>query len=193
MTNVHGEQIDIPSLVTELQSVGAVLSTPTITLVVETGAVVLGANSYVAVNDAVTYCAARGVSLGSNSDAVIILLIKAADWLNSKEQAFQGKRVSVAQSLSWPRTDACLFDDDILDTVIPDRVKQAQCELVRAMAQNIDILPNGSDGNIRRERITAQTEIEYFQGVSIPSLPTVDRLLKPLYISRGYGLTTARG
>lgn len=193
MTKVHGEQLDIASVVTALQSVGAVLTTPTISIIVEDGTVVYNANSYATVQEAVNYAAARGTSLGSNSDVIIKQLIVASDWIDSKELNFQGKRVEATQTLCWPRTDVCLFDEDVSAITIPNRVKFAQIELVIAQVNKVVLQPVGTRSNIKRERITRDFEVEFFASSATPRLPTVDALLKPLCKSRGYGLIAGRG
>jgi hypothetical protein len=193
MTLVNGEQIDLISLETALREAGAVLTVPTVNLIIENGTLVANANSYVTLQEIVDYATRRNVSLGANSDVIIRQLIIATDYIDGREQAFQGKRVSSTQSLCWPRTDVCLFDEDILDTVIPSRLKRAQMELVLAQAQGVTLLPVGTRANIKRERISNNVEIEFFNSTATPSLPMVDKWLQPLYISRGLGLAVVRG
>lgn len=193
MTLVHGEQIDLDSLEAALREAGAVLTVPTVSLIVETGSIVASANSYVTLQEVVDYAARRNVSLGADSDVIIRQLILASDYIDGKEQAFQGKRVDVTQSLCWPRTGACLFDEDILDTDIPSRIKRAQMELVLAQAQGVTLAPVGTRSNVKRERISRDFEMEFFNSTDIPNLPMVDKWLQPLYISRGLGLAVVRG
>jgi len=193
MTKVHGEQIDLASLATELAALGLILTTPTISIVIEDGTVVYNANSYASVQETVTYAAVHNVSIGSNSDTIIKQLVVAADYIDNKEQAFQGKRVDPAQMLCWPRTGVSLFDEDVSSITIPHRVKQAQMELVLAQAQNVTLTPAGTRSNVKRERITRDFEIEFFNSSDTPKLTTVDRLLRPLYSSRGLGLQAVRG
>jgi hypothetical protein len=202
MTKVHGEQIldgtidatalDLTSIAQALIDAGIVVSTPDFSLVAETGAIVDGANTYITVAEAVAYATRRGVNLGTDGTAIAAMLIKAADYLDTKETAFQGQRVSSTQALCWPREYACLFDDDIDETTIPQRIKDAQAELVITLSQQVELMLS-SNVSVKREKILNGIEVEYFSPTSTARLPKVDKLLQPLYKSRGYaGLATSR-
>lgn len=107
------------------------------------------ANSYVSVDDALTYF--EGVpfsdAIRDAGDDLATYLFHAAKLM----QDFQwlGERVNETQALAWPRVD-CPNPDSIgshwgrkyefLSTIIPQRVKDAQCELAK------EILAGGEHG-----------------------------------------------
>ena len=99
-------------------------------LIVEDGSTVEGANTYVSATDAFDYATARGVSLPSCDDALEAVILKAMDYLESFSAKFKGERVTRDQPVSWPRSGAVIegwpWDDD----EIPRQVLTAQLALI---------------------------------------------------------------
>lgn len=99
-------------------------------LIIESGHITEGANSYVSVEDARLYATARGISLPQEDAAVETLLIKAMDYLESFSGRFVGCKVSRDQSLSWPRRDVVIENWPWSATEIPRQVLNAQLALM---------------------------------------------------------------
>jgi hypothetical protein len=120
----------------------------TITLVETSGAT--NANTFVSLADADAYMAQRlNASAWTVDESKKAALIEATRELCNV--TYQGYRAATAQALAWPRTDApnpdgstdsTLFDS----TVIPQRVKDAACELalefLKAGTTDVAALPS---------------------------------------------------
>ena len=72
-------------------------------LIVETGLIVPGADTYASVDDLRAYAAKRGASLPADDTDCEVLLVKAMDYLASKSERWKGQRVQLDQPLDWPR------------------------------------------------------------------------------------------
>lgn len=130
-------------------------------LIIETGAGVTGAQSYISVADADAYHAARSNTLWTGTDSVKeSYLLKAATYLDGHyRKRWKGHQVSEdAQAMEWPRYDVKPY---MSSTVIPQRLKDAQCELaLRALSGSLTV---DGESNIKREKVDI-LETEYFSG-----------------------------
>jgi len=162
-------------------------------LVIEDGTQVVGAASYVSAADATTYHAARGNSLWTGTDAVKeAALLKAAAYLDGHYRArWKGFMVDpLTQSMEWPRTGVSFPYSDgsgyccfLPSNQIPQRLKDAQCELaLRALSGDLSA---DAPAGIKREKVDV-LETEYFPGAPTgqTAYAAVDQLLsdylKPL-------------
>lgn len=132
------------------------------TLIVENGTGVVGANTYASDSDFVAYAAARGLTIPAAAADREVLLIKAMDWLESKRYWFIGTKVLGTNSLQWPRTGAQLDSFDILPTAIPVELVKAECVLaVAAITYDLTpVLPAGYTGPVKREAV-GPVSVEY--------------------------------
>lgn len=169
-----------------------------ITIVVEDGSGVVGANSFVSVADVRTYATNRGVALSNDDDAIAAMIIKATDYLEAQECRYQGMRTSASQSLTWPRVGVCLNGDELPPNVIPQSLKAAQCSLVLAVNSGFDLQPNISPADyVVREKV-GPLETQYADPLAVGIMPTftaVNALLAPLFgecASQGFALRTMR-
>lgn len=114
------------------------------TIIVETGAIVAGANSYATVADLRAYAEARHEPIPESNTDLEKALLDAMTWLATKYSArFIGERVSVQQELDWPRMNAVLPNGHVLDsTLIPRQVFYGQLaaavRIAQGMAGNAD-------------------------------------------------------
>lgn len=158
------------------------------TIIVETGAIIANANSYVTLAEARAYSLSRGVTLSATDSAVEILLTKAMDYLEAQRDRYQGCKVSPDQTLQWPRAGVCLDGYDITITTIPAVLKSAQMQLAMD-AVSYDLQPNrtpNSKGAIIKERIEGAVERDYAEPVSLtPFYRKAESLLQPLYKAVG--------
>ena len=133
-------------------------------LIVETGAIIAGADSYVAATDCDTYHAARGNTAWTGTDAVKeYALRKAVAYLDGHyRNRLKGVMVDpINQLLAWPRYDVVIDGVILASDTIPQKLKDAQCELA-LIALSADLAPSVSAG-IKREKIDV-LETEYFAG-----------------------------
>lgn len=143
-------------------------------LIIETGAIVTGAESYVSVADCDTYHTNNGNALWTGTTAVKeAALRKAARYLDCYYRPrWKGYRVQFSiQSLEWPRYEVEVpgggvagfgdFANWLPSDQIPQRLKDAQCELaLRALSG--DLAVDGAS-NIIREKVDV-LETEYAKG-----------------------------
>lgn len=159
-------------------------------LIVETGQIVEGANTYVDLTEVRAYAGARGVTV-SDDDAVLSgQIINAMDYLEGFEPRFRGNRVSAAQSLSWPRKNVVVHGFDFPDDEIPNELKSAECQLVLAIANGVDLAPIAQGPAIKREKLgPLETEYDTASGAApAPILRTFLLVLAPL-LSGGGGFS----
>lgn len=132
------------------------------TLIVEDGSIVAGANSYVTRQEVQDYADLRGIDYpcGTELDQNIIL---ANDYLQSR--CYQGEQVDPStQPLLWPRKYVYIYNQEVASDSIPQQLKNAQIELALAQT-NTDVMNNGVDrgDNIKRKK-TDVLEVEYYEG-----------------------------
>ena len=167
------------------------------------------ANSFVTAAEMTAYCEGR-----LNSTAWVDTI---ANWPALVEAtrdlsalAWQGWRVTDVQALAWPReyvrdVDA-VYDEDVgalgypeyATTVIPQRVKDATCELALQYlkAGTTDVaMPAASEGVIRKKVDVLETEyaapgLRPSRGLS--RFPRVMALIAPLLSKTSGGLTVVR-
>ena len=149
-------------------------------LVVETGAVVSEANSYVSLADAQTYVADRGLNVELTEGH----LLGGADYVNSYRTRFKGQKLtSGLSSMQFPRTNLRLDGILLANDVIPDVVIDAQIQSAIEIAQGRDPLGTISARSVRRQR-AGPTEREFFKdaGSDLDSFDyrKIDALLLPL-------------
>ena len=161
------------------------------TLTVEDGTGVSGANSYVGLVELRAFASSHGVALPVGDDACSVLLVGSADYLNVKQ--WQGSPKTSEQYLAWPRTE--VYFEDILVTIIPNRVKQAQLHLALEIQQNGALLPALRPSLYRRTKIDVMSlEYNKLAETGAPTtLPVVEALIKPFLSNQAAVLTTVRG
>ncbi len=144
-------------------------------VVVENGSVVEGANSYGDETGLGTYSVARGITITGNATT---LLIHAMDSIESKN--FIGDKFSNDQPLQWPRInvyiDGFLQDSD----VIPQSLIEAQYETAIALNAGHDPLAATVVG-VKRKKVYGAVEIEYKDNSSsAPIVLTINNKLSKL-------------
>lgn len=157
------------------------------TITVETGAIVTGANSYVSIADCQTFATARGVDLtGQTSAQMEAYLLKAMDYIEAKRDRFQGFLVDEDQPLQFPRYDVWVDGFYVESTTIPQILINAQCQLVMDAYSGETLQPNrvvGASGDVIRQK-AGSVEVEYSATKSPTTKPlfrAAENWLKPLY------------
>ena len=139
-------------------------------LTVEDGTGVTGAESYVSVADADAYWAARTHnSLAATWTAGTTAtkegaLREASDYLDASfSQYYRGKRAGRVQGLEWPRTDAN-DDSGYPLPALPAELVKATYELAaRALSAPL-VADLARGGKVKRERVEGAIEVEYTDG-----------------------------
>ncbi len=161
--------------------------------VVETGAGLSNATSYISVADADSYASEVGLSAWTGASAVKeTALINAQRYITQTYRGlWKGLRSNELQSLDWPRSDVEDYDGYILDSdSIPAAVKEAQVELaVRALTASLISDVAVDSANITSESSTVGSlnyAVSYAGGKSTQKVYTVvERLLEPYIVGGG--------
>ena len=166
-------------------------------LIVETGAIVTDANSYVSLPDCRTYAAGRALALPALDADLEPLLISAMDYLESKRSQYQGTKTSpLTQALQWPRTGVYIDCMEIGSDVIPKELKDAQCRLACEQFAGVNIMPTKTGPFVTEETVgPLTTKYDASQGSgTVPDMTAVDALLTPLFSQCGqsFALRTVR-
>jgi hypothetical protein len=131
-------------------------------LIVETGAIVANADSFVTQADFATYAASLGVVLGT-VEAQKLALRNAAIYISTFEPRLKGDKVERGQPLSYPRQNLILENFDWSDDEIPRQVQLCQMQLAIDINAGIDLynLPSSPSTPVKRERVEGAVEVEY--------------------------------
>lgn len=167
-------------------------------LVVETGNIVSGADSYLSLADARALAAKYGYALPADDTEAEAALRKGAMYIGLFESAMCGRRVSAAQSLSFPRTGISLYGFPVANNVIPDQVKLAQVIAGVEYGNGADVRAS-SDGRVTTmERVEGAVTVQYANngntGATI-SITAADDALHPLLCgsNNGFSFNVYRG
>lgn len=121
-----------------------------VTLVVETGAVVANANSYVTLAEANTYLEANIQVFDTwsalSTDDKNALLIWATRYLDQRAR-WNGYKTDEDSALRWPRTGVYDADNNAIGAhEIPTQLKQAVIEMARYLMVEDRAIERGTDG-----------------------------------------------
>lgn len=158
-------------------------------LTVEDGTIVTNANTYVDVDDLRDYAAARGIALPTSDTECEILIIKAADYVESKRDRYQGVKSDSDQPMQFPRDGVFIDGFELSADEIPRELKYAQMQLA-CDAHTTDIMPNRlvtTQGAVTKQKV-GELEIAYANPtspLSVPAFARADALLAPLYKRNG--------
>lgn len=127
-------------------------------LIIETGQIVAGANSYATVQELADFAAERGRTPPASIEDCEVALIRACDYLQSLEPRFKGQRTNARQALAWPRyrvQTSWSYGFYLEANVIPTQIKQAQMALALESMTN-ELQPTrlpGQGGAVIREEV----------------------------------------
>lgn len=164
-------------------------------LIVETGAIVANADSYVSRADFISYAAGRGITI-PNTDATDAQLVKAAEYIGSYEGRLRGLLVSREQPMAYPRSDLVIEGWDWADNEIPRQVKLCQMQFALDINAGVDPYnpPSSDSTGIKRERVEGAVEVEYAikEAVKLSRNSTSRALLSSLLMNSGLSLVLER-
>lgn len=148
-------------------------------IVVEDGSNVSGANSYVTVSELTSYAIARGVTLTTDAER---LIVNAMDYLESLN--FVGYKYNETQPLQWPRGNVYIDGYYVGSDSIPQALKDAQMAICLEKEAGNDQL-----STIERETISetvGSISVTYKTGSSsAPLSRAVNAKLKKLLANSG--------
>lgn len=129
-------------------------------LIIETGDIIPNANTYVSLTDYIEYALLHGYEIDDTEKAETEL-IKAAQYISSKEALLKGDRVDKDQSLSFPRRNVIINGFRIASNEIPDILKRAQMSLALDIHAGIDPYNPQVSQTVKKERVEGVVEVEY--------------------------------
>lgn len=152
------------------------------TVTVEDGTIVAGANSYVTLEFVRAYAAERGIAVSADDAVLEPKLHMAMDWFEG--HTFKWWRVDAAQPLSFPRKgvtiDGVLYPDDMIPPLVMTVIAQATCDAVV-----IELEPayaGVTSGALKKKKLDV-IEKEYFEpswSTEQPRLTKLVRMIAPL-------------
>lgn len=135
-------------------------------IIVETGAQVAGANSYVSRADVISYASARGVTL-ADTTATDQKILEATDYLESLASNYIGERMSRDQSLCWPRSGVVIEGYGWDGDEIPRQLVAAQCALVLDINDGADLFNvEAVQGPVIEESVAGAVTVKYASGTA---------------------------
>lgn len=120
-------------------------------LIIETGQIVPGAESFATAAELVTYAANFGRVIPDTESAQEALLRRAA--LQMSAMAWKGGLVSELQALSWPRYDVCRENWLVPSNAIPAQIKAGQMALATEIYADDLAPPELKTGAVESEKV----------------------------------------
>lgn len=149
-------------------------------LVVETGAVVPGADSYVSLANARALAASYGLALPADDAEAEAALRNGAVYVGLQEPSMCGRRVSASQSLAYPRQGVSLYGFALASDVIPPQVIHAQVVAAVEYGEGADVRAS-SDGRVTEsERVEGAVTVSYFNNGATGATTTITAALDAL-------------
>jgi hypothetical protein len=128
-------------------------------LVIETGLIVPGAESFATAAELVAYAANFGRVIPADTPSQEALLRRAALDMNAKP--WKGRAVNRDQALAWPRYDVCRNGWTLPSDSIPVQIKAAQMALAAEIHADDLVQPELKKGAVIRERVEGAVERQY--------------------------------
>lgn len=124
-------------------------------LIIETGAGVTGADSYATAAALVSRAAAYGWTIPATTDAQNILLRRAAEAMNGMD--WKGRRVKALQALDWPRFAVTVDFETLAATAIPAQILFGQMALAAEIHTDDIVSPDTKKGAVIEETVDVLT------------------------------------
>lgn len=148
---------------------------------------VVGTNSYIDVTDADTYfddAIHASAWEDSTSDIKAKALVTATRMMDRQDWNGTKYQDAPTQVLDWPRSG--LFDSEgnaLSETVVPQEILDATCELALALVQNSGLQDSTNTGNNIKRLKAGSVELEYIRGTSGSRFPTIIDELVGLWLA----------
>jgi len=158
-------------------------------LIIETGAIIAGANSYITATQAETLLNNVGQTFGDIPTVTIETnLLRACRYLESFRARYQGTKTDPTQALQWPRTNVKIDGYAIDNDVIPEDLKLAQALSALVENDGTTLQETNNGQTILSESIAGAISVTYANnGASgnVNNYPMVETYLSALLKGRG--------
>jgi len=160
-------------------------------IIVETGSIVTGANSYVSREDYIIYASTLGVTVADDAIADQ-QLVKAAMFIDQHESNIKGCKVTRDQPMAFPRSGVCIDGWSWSHTEIPRNVILCQVQTALDIKAGIDPWNRPANPKLikKRSRVEGAIDVEYAvgngaTGQKLSRSSTADALLNSLLVRSG--------
>lgn len=170
-------------------------------LIIEDGSIVAGANSFTDLAYARERATAYQITLPTDDIEAENALKAGALWIKQQEKSLQGVRVSNTQALSYPREDVVLYGFTVNNNEVPLELIDTQVAAAAEAGSGVNVLvPTKTNPSIKKKKMDELGELEYFNGGSLTqdsdNIRLAKSILYPLTLSAvnvGGGFKCVRG
>ena len=158
-------------------------------LVVETGAGLADADSFISLVDARAFAAKYGITLPTNDAAAEVALRQGCQYVELQNKCFSGSRLTTTQALSWPRTSATnAYGVEYADGYMPAQLGYAQVYAAAEYAAGTDVRATDDGKSIASEEVSGAVSVSYFNNGKTGGAVVITRAmdaLSPLLVVSG--------
>jgi len=166
------------------------------TIIVEDGSNIAGANSYVSLIDARAILIPLGQDLDIDDAIAEQQILNATRYIEAFRARFQGWKSDNGQSMQWPRSGVIIDGSSIGSDVIPQDLIDAQVFAAYENAQGQILQSSSSGRSLASEEIVRGVKDSYFNTGAVEGSPILVRVndsLNPLLKSDGSTMRGMRG
>jgi hypothetical protein len=149
-------------------------------LVVETGAVVPGADSYVSLTDARALAEKYGKALPVDDAEAEAALRNGDVYVGLQERVMCGFRVSPDQSLAYPRRNVFVYGFSVSSNTIPSQLINAQVLAAVEYGAGTDVRASTDGRTTSMERVEGAVTVEYFNNGTTGATTTITAAMDAL-------------
>lgn len=135
-------------------------------LIVETGQIIAGADSFISLADARTLAARYNLALPADDTEAEAALRNGAVYVGLQEPMMCGSRVSPLQELSFPRQGVTLYGYPVVSDSIPAQVIRAQVIAAIEYGNGTDVRASTDGRATSMERVEGAVTVQYFNNGS---------------------------
>lgn len=161
-------------------------------LIVETGQIIPGADSYVSLDDARVLAEKYGLILPVDDTEAEAALRNGAGYIGLQEPFMCGSRVSPLQELSFPRQGVSLYGYPVPSDSIPAQVIRAQVIAAVEYGKGTDVRASSDGRATSLERVEGAVTVQYFNNGETGATTTITAAmdaLRPLLCGLNNGFT----
>lgn len=167
-------------------------------LIVETGQIIAGAESFISLADARALAAKFGLTLPADDTEAEAALRNGAVYIGLQEPMMCGSRVSPLQELSFPRQSVTLYGYPVASDSIPAQVIRAQVIAAVEYGNGTDVRASTDGRATSMERVEGAVTVQYFNNGSSGATTTITAAidaLRPLLcgLNNGSSFNVYRG
>jgi len=166
------------------------------TIIVEDGSNVSGANSYVSLIDARAILTPLGQDLDLDDETAEQQILNAARYIEAFRQSFKGWKTTSSQAMQWPRAWVTIDGSSIGSDIIPQDLIDAQTFAAYEFSNGQVLQPSLSGQSIASEEVVGAVKVSYFDVGAIEGSSTLIRVndsLDPLLKSDAFTMRGLRG